>query len=1036
MHGLPAGQVLGPWSGKLSRSGERLLLHDATGNLADEVNYAAGGRWPDEPNGGGSSLELRDPVADNDRAEAWAASDESGKAPWQTFTWRGPNNPSQTGEPTLWHELDLLLVDGPGECLIDDVRVTDTTTGTNLIQNGDFSAGIAHWRFLGTHRTSRVEAESGTSANQVLHLVASGAGEYQGNQIETTFLGNQALVAGREYEISLRARWLSGGGRLNTRLYFNRLPRTNLLAVVSNGGTPGALNSRAVPHIGPTFAALAHLPAVPGAGEPVTVSVEASSAEGVASVDLKYSVAGGAWQTAAMTPDDGARYTGVIPGQAAASTVQFYVEARDTRGTVTTFPARGAASRALYVVQDGQATGRLAGFRLVMTRSDATFLHAPVNTLSNEYLGATLLVGERDVYYDVGVRLKGSFVGRNVARVGFSFRFGPDQLFRGVLAKVSVDRSQHTTIGVGEIVAKQVGVAAGGIPSMYDDLAQFIHPLGTYTSNASLRLAGFDEEYLDSQFTQGGDGRMFEFEVLRWNLNTVDSNPESPKLPGNEGSGTGYTNLELQNWGNDKEAYRWNALQVMHRDEDDFTGLIALEKLFSQTGAAFATGATQQLDVDSWLRTLAYESLVGPGDAAYTGSNIHNFRLYMRPNDGRAMYLPWDWDSSFQRGTSASLIGGGNLAKVVSSSADFTRRYNAHLYNIIQTSFNTNYMARWTQHYGSLAGQDFSSFLSYIGNRATFVLSQLPTGTAFNATAGTVAANGTVSISGTANISVGTIEVNGALYLPVWSSNTAWNIVVPLGPGDNTLTIRGIDLNGSAVTGATSTMTINNPFTTGWPSLKINEWLAENDGAFLDPAGGSDDWFEIYNPTDAPVSFGGWKLSDAPGSPTPFIVPSGWVIPAGGFLLVWADDEPAQNPTTPVADSALHVSFKLRNGGDTIQLSTPDGHVVDLVTFGPQRADRSEGRFPDGSTSLTALSLPTPGTANTLTMVSPPTVDASGSTVHFTTTPGVRYTLQSSDDLVLWEDVAPSQVAAGTELSVTDRAPAGKQRFYRVQISR
>ena len=68
----------------------------------------------------------------------------------------------------------------------------------------------AHWRFLGNHRLSRVEPETGNPGNQVLHVIASGPGEYQGNQIETTLTNNVAIVDGREYEISFRARWLAG----------------------------------------------------------------------------------------------------------------------------------------------------------------------------------------------------------------------------------------------------------------------------------------------------------------------------------------------------------------------------------------------------------------------------------------------------------------------------------------------------------------------------------------------------------------------------------------------------------------------------------------------------------------------------------------------------------------------------------------------------------------------------------------------------------------------------------------------------------
>src|SRR6185295_4816831 len=121
--------------------------------------------------------------------------------------------PGQAGEPTLWHEFALGLLDGAGEALLDDVSVIETpaTAPRQLIQNGTFDGGsAAHWRFLGNHRRSRIEPESGNPGNYVLHLVSSGAGEYQGNQIETTLTNNVSVVDGREYEISFRAKWLAG----------------------------------------------------------------------------------------------------------------------------------------------------------------------------------------------------------------------------------------------------------------------------------------------------------------------------------------------------------------------------------------------------------------------------------------------------------------------------------------------------------------------------------------------------------------------------------------------------------------------------------------------------------------------------------------------------------------------------------------------------------------------------------------------------------------------------------------------------------
>ena len=45
-------------------------LSDAVGNPVNEVNYCGSAPWPEYPNGGGASLELRNPWADNTKPEA------------------------------------------------------------------------------------------------------------------------------------------------------------------------------------------------------------------------------------------------------------------------------------------------------------------------------------------------------------------------------------------------------------------------------------------------------------------------------------------------------------------------------------------------------------------------------------------------------------------------------------------------------------------------------------------------------------------------------------------------------------------------------------------------------------------------------------------------------------------------------------------------------------------------------------------------------------------------------------------------------
>ncbi|MGC8744086.1 MAG: lamin tail domain-containing protein, partial [Verrucomicrobiia bacterium] len=110
------------------------------------------------------------------------------------------------------------------------------------------------------------------------------------------------------------------------------------------------------------------------------------------------------------------------------------------------------------------------------------------------------------------------------------------------------------------------------------------------------------------------------------------------------------------------------------------------------------------------------------------------------------------------------------------------------------------------------------------------------------------------------------------------------------------------------------------------------------------------------------MDLSGYYLTDTPSNPTQFKIPNGCVIPPKGFLLVWADNKPTT--TNLVAPAELHVNFALSRNGEAIGLYAPDGSVVDLVTFGPQTADVSEGRYPDGSSNIRQLQQPTPGTTN------------------------------------------------------------------------
>jgi len=141
------------------------------------------------------------------------------------------------------------------------------------------------------------------------------------------------------------------------------------------------------------------------------------------------------------------------------------------------------------------------------------------------------------------------------------------------------------------------------------------------------------------------------------------------------------------------------------------------------------------------------------------------------------------------------------------------------------------------------------------------------------------------------------------------------------------------------------------------PLVEVHEALAENVTGLTDEAGDHDDWLELKNRGLVDVDLTGFHLTDNPNNPTKWTFPTGTMIRAGGHLLVWADDEPAEG--------LLHATFKLSGLGESIGLYMPGGlTVVDQFAFGPQRDDESIGRLDLEPGSLFTFPRPTPERKN------------------------------------------------------------------------
>ncbi|HYG36956.1 MAG TPA: lamin tail domain-containing protein, partial [Clostridia bacterium] len=275
---LNAANLVGDFSGKLSGRGERLALAMpdsilstntagvVTTNLisivVDEVTYGTGGRWPQWADKGGSSLELIDPRSDRRLPGNWADSDETHKAPWTVISATGTIDYGSVSPDQL-----QILLQGAGECLIDNVQVLDSA-GSNRISNSTFESGITGWTAEGTESQSGWETSEGYQSSRSYHVRAVGRGDNQVNRIRSALTSTLAIGA-QNVTIKAAVRWLKGHPQVLLRLRGNWLECAGEMNLPIRPGTPGTRNSRFAGNIGPAITKVQHSPVLPQVGEPI-----------------------------------------------------------------------------------------------------------------------------------------------------------------------------------------------------------------------------------------------------------------------------------------------------------------------------------------------------------------------------------------------------------------------------------------------------------------------------------------------------------------------------------------------------------------------------------------------------------------------------------------------------------------------------------------------------------------------------------------------------------------------------------------------
>lgn len=809
--------VVGGYGGSLSNSGELIRLEDATGNMADEVDYQTGGDWPRMADGLGSSLELINPAMDNGAGSSWAASDESNKGQWTTYTHTGIY---YGVGPLINPEIHLNLV-GDGHLIVRNMTY-GPTSGTQTALTTAISplnTGADGWRVTGTHWATFADAAG-------LHIVADGAGDMKGNAIEL----DVPQSANTSYTMNFQARWVSGLSRLVLVSQDHTWGRTFGVPIPNNLGTPGAANSRAAVTAAPEIWSMLHIPSVPSSTTDVKVTARVTSASPLSSVGVVHrldSITGtNTWTTTAMndagtagdaTAGDGL-YTATISNyKSEGAIVQFYIQATASGGGTTTYPAGGVATPGLWIVDSTPVTSDLLVHRVIMSEQDRNSIGTAGVTaafnyrhprMSNHYYNSTHIFNEKEILYTVESRKSGSpwtrVNGNDMDRV--RSKFPKDRMFRGREKTGADNDAADTGARRWNNRVNRYWLYLLGYPQAE---AEFIH---MQFNNLGLSLKDdtepTDTDMLDRTYENSSSSELHEIDDA-WYFGDDLASENRSQVDGN--------------WVVDarfgENPVYWHGSWPIRTQSQryDFSGLTSWIRTMYNNGitppdanadAIYRSSVEQIFDVDKFGRYAAVKGWAGAWDN-FTINRGKNGFVYRRPTDGKWEFQFWDGDLDFQNTGEAVLGGIGGTAPLFGRPW-FRRSMNYYLQEIRDKwSLDSPRMYAWLQAMEDQSPSysiDQNYFKNWFTNRRPTIDNFIGTGnqtatfTAAASVGATTALNFT-NLTGNAPSLVASVTVDGHPEgVFTWLTATSWQITgVSLREGANALTVRGWDRLGGAM---------------------------------------------------------------------------------------------------------------------------------------------------------------------------------------------------------------------------------------------
>ena len=953
---LNSTNTFGNWTGKLSHNGERVALARpqalfGTNTILvvqDEVTYSAGLRWGPWSAGGGSSLELTDPRANKRIGASWGDSDESKKSAWVNVENTGVLDNGANYDATIdYAQIGML---DAGEALVDNVEVD--ANGTNYVMNGTFEGGLANWSLQGDQVRSSLENTGYTNSAHSLHIRCSDRLWTGVNSCEMALWPN-TLGQGNTATIRYKARWMHGWPEVNLRLNGNWLEATAALPIPPNLGTPGLPNSILITNAGPAIYEVTHNPPVPAAGQAAVVSARVHDPDGVQSLTLYYRIDPGTTYIPLVMADNGLAgdavagdgiFSASIPGQTANTLVAFYVSAKDKTGATSRFPALfndfAPVREGLVMFGDGNPGGSFGVYHLWVTQTNAT-RWSNLSDLSNELIDSTMVNGNR-VIYNMTARFAGSpyhqgFDTPYGSLCHYKWVFNDDDKFLGATSFNKIHQPGNGAGDDGSIQREQTAhffMRALGVPWLNRRyVAVYVNGnrRGTLMEDAQCPDSDLVKEYFPNDTTG------YLYKVQPWF--EFGPAPSGSSINFNNNS---WANLNpYTTTGGAKKLARYRYNYEIRRTADSannytnvFSMIDAANTYLTLNYPNYVANVESLIDMENWMRVFAANHAAGNWDS-FGCQNAQNLYAYFGTGGTKCSLMMWDYNivvgnGSWGPGQNLTAVDGGDAPLInMFNTPEFGRMFWRAQAELVAGPLNlANSGPLITAKFNAFSANGLSvenpasAINAWLSQAQSSIDSQRAAldGT-WSVNPGVAVANDVATVTGTAQLLIKTVLINGVQYPLAWNTMTGWTVQVPLKSGTNSFTVTGVDRFGNPVAGAASTV---QAVYKGLPvspvgQIVINEIMAA-------PAVASAGFVELYNrSTTNTFDLSGWQFKGLG-----YTFPAGSSIGPNSYLVL------AQNRAAfAAAYSATNVVFdtytvNLLPGGDHLILIEPNAGGVGL----------------------------------------------------------------------------------------------------------